>query len=99
MITDDKELAFRSSLWRLFSTHLINQYGPFINEQIDKTIEEANKNGITDYMSWMRWIADGKKKGAKKNAKPKGTGTGNHVAEKQNGRKGHSGRDKRGGDL
>lgn len=99
MTTDDKELAFRSSLWRLFREHLVNQYSEFISNEVDKTVKEAHENGITDYMSWIEWVAGGKKKGVKKNAKPKGTGAGADVAEKQNGGKGHTGRHKRGGDL
>lgn len=99
MSTDDKELAFRSSLWRLFREHLINQYSDFISNEVDKTVKEAHENGITDYMSWIEWVAGGKKKGARKNAKPKRSGAGADVAQKQDGRKRHTGRDKRGGDL
>lgn len=93
MTTDDKELAFRSSLWRLFQMHLINQYSDFISNEVDKTVKEAHENGITDYMSWIEWVASEKKKGAKKNAKPKRSGAGFDVAQKQNGRKRHTGRD------
>ena len=94
-----EELAFRSSLWRLFREHLINQYSVFISSEVDKAVKEAYENGITDYMSWIKWVAGGKKKGARKNAKPKRSGAGSDVAEKQNGRKRHTGRAKRGSDV
>lgn len=81
----EKELAFRSSLWRLFQSHLINQFSNFLSEEIDKTIKEAHENGITDYVAWIEWVADGKKKGSKKNAKPKKSRTGSNVAKKQDG--------------
>lgn len=92
MTAKDKELAFRSSLWRLFREHLVNQYSEFISKTVDEAVKEAHENGITDYMSWIEWVAGGKK-GAKKNAKPKRTGAGSDVAQKQNGRKRHTGRD------
>lgn len=82
MPTDDKELAFRSCLWRLFRAQLINQYSHFISEQVDKTIDEAHENGITDYNEWMKWMIAGKKKGAGKNAKPKRTRSGVDMAQK-----------------
>ena len=83
MPTDDKELAFRSSLWRLFRAHLINQYSNFISKTVDETVKEAHQNGITDYNAWIEWVAGGKKKGAKKNAKPKRSGSSARVAKKQ----------------
>ena len=85
MPTDDKELAFRSSLWRLFRAHLINQYSDFISKTVDETVKEAHENGIVDYNAWIEWVAGGKKKGAKKNAKPKRSGSGSHMAKKQDG--------------
>lgn len=69
-----KELVFRSSLWRMFREHLVNQYSEFISDAVDKEIKEAHENGITDYMSWMEWVTGGRKNGAKKNAKPKRSG-------------------------
>ena len=99
MTAKDKELIFRSSLWTLFREHLVNQYAEFLSNEVDKTIKEAHENGITDYTSWIEWVAGGKKKGAKKNAKPKRSGAGSDVAQKQDGGKGHTGRDKRGGNL
>lgn len=84
MTAKDKELAFRSSLWRLFWTYLINQYSNFITNEVDKTVKEAHKNGITDYNAWVDWVADGKKE-VKKDAKPKRSGSGARVAKKQDG--------------
>ncbi len=85
MTAKDKELAFRSSLGRLFRAHLINQYSDFISKTVDETVKEAHENGITDYNAWIEWVAGGKKKGAKKNAKPKRSGSGARVAKKQDG--------------
>ena len=52
---------------------LVNQYSEFISNEVE--------NGITDYIAWIELVAGGKK-GAKKNAKPKRSGTGSDVAEK-----------------
>lgn len=81
MTAKDKELAFRSSLWRLFRAHLINQYGDFISKTVDETVKEAHQNGITDYNAWIEWVAGGKKE-VKKNAKPKRSGSGARMAKK-----------------
>lgn len=48
---------------------------------IDEMIKEVHENGIMDYDAWIKWVAGGKKKGAKKNAKPKRSGSGARVAK------------------
>lgn len=61
--TDDKELAFRSSLWRLFTNCIINEHKKFIFFKIDETIKIAHENGITDYQTWLKWAAEQAKAG------------------------------------
>ena len=95
-MTKVQEKILREGIQRTFEAAVLAKSAEFVHDQVMDALRICKMNGITNYDDWIRYCS---LKEDDVNAKPKRTGAGADVAEKQDGGKRHAGRGKRRGDV